>query len=255
MRRRENKVCPEKFAGIIQNDNEIFPRKFAPPKNNPWDLQSALTVEKPLPEVNPEQEQVQANHGAAHALFKRAMDHYKNKQYSEAIQLFTRSIFFEELHGLSNFDAYYCRALAYVECGEHELAFVDFEYLEQRHPNSAELYYGWGSSLYQLGKFKEAKPFLSNAVRLDPTFVKARLMRGDIYVRNHERELAVLDFETVLKLDSKNDKAKKALDQINNPTGHHKRTQEKTRYTIFDRTPKQAASAANEENQHCCFIC
>jgi len=90
-------------------------------------------------------------------------DHFKNKEYSKAIEAYTKAI------GLNSMDATYYgnRAACYFAMRDYEKCIRDCDDALEVDPKFAKAYLRKGRSLYYLAKFDEAKTCLQKARELD----------------------------------------------------------------------------------------
>lgn len=70
------------------------------------------------------------------------------------------------------------------------------------------------SSYYRLANDEQAKIYYSQAIQLKPDTAQHYYNRGLCYQNLNETQLAIADFETVLKLDPNHEKAKAALAKL-----------------------------------------
>jgi tetratricopeptide (TPR) repeat protein len=90
----------------------------------------------------------------------------------------------------------------------------------KRFPKLAQSYYELGFQYGSMGRFREAKPYLQDALRLNPDYAEAHTSLGDLLLREDKAEEALLHFRQALKANSSSDAyvgLGKALLALNRP--------------------------------------
>lgn len=161
----------------------------------------------------------------------RGAQAYKNKQYAEAIQLFTQAInlspnshsgwfnraqsyFFSGNYDLAiadysqtlrlnpnHLDALFQRGLAYNKKGFNDAAIADYSRRLQLTPNDAQVWYNRGIAYADKNNLDAALTDYNQALQLNPNYAKAFLNRVSVYHRKKQYELALTDVNAALKLD------------------------------------------------------
>jgi len=89
---------------------------------------------------------------------------------------------------------------ALAEYGRNEEALIIFEGLAAVAPASAYFQSALGSLLLRLGELERAETHLTAALAADPQDLAALVNRGELYMRQEQRDLAIRDFLTLLEL-------------------------------------------------------
>ena len=74
-----------------------------------------------------------------------------------------------------------------------------------------------GRVYYELGDLAKAGPEVGTALRIDPSLAQGHLLAGNILLRAHQPENAVVEFQEYLRLDPKGPfsaQAKEAVHKI-----------------------------------------
>jgi tetratricopeptide (TPR) repeat protein len=95
-------------------------------------------------------------------------------------------------------------AVMKLENGETIPAIVMLELLRQKHPSDVRLLYNLGLAYSNLGRLEEAKPILSESVRLNPGHVNSRVALGVVYGKEGRNQEAVDILEEVVSADPNN---------------------------------------------------
>ncbi len=119
------------------------------------------------------------------------------KEYKNAIECFDRAISLDE----KDFFAYAYRAKAYYYLGDYNSANKDIEKSLEIKPNSVA--YGLKSSLFlKEGKYREAIDSSSNAIELNPDYMKCYEVRGRAKAGLEDYFGALKDATKAIKLRS-----------------------------------------------------
>ena len=115
--------------------------------------------------------------------------------------------------------------MARLEKREFIPAIAILELLRQHHPTNIRLLYNLGLAYSDLGRLKEARTVLSEAVRLHPDHVNARVALGVTYAKEDRHEDAVAILEEAVAADPNNSWAQRnlggcllALDEVDRGT-------------------------------------
>jgi tetratricopeptide (TPR) repeat protein len=112
---------------------------------------------------------------------KEGNDHYKAKEYEQALAAYTQAI-----------------ALA---------------------PGQAAIYLSRGTTYSQLGQYDQAIADYTQAITLDPRHVTAYHNRGDIYYTLQDYHLALADYERALALDPSQANVKSRSEELRRRLG------------------------------------
>jgi len=100
-----------------------------------------------------------------------------------------------------NIDAYAYRAEARAHQGDYLATKTDFEQAVRRSPKCARAYFAMGLACYVGGdKTNEAIAELTEAVRLDPNYTDAYILRGRAYLSNKDYDRAIADATEAIRL-------------------------------------------------------
>ncbi|MBS1806679.1 MAG: DUF3421 domain-containing protein [Acidobacteria bacterium] len=168
----------------------------------------------------------------AQEFLDRGIQHYKNKQYAEAIPLFTQATKLnpnatapwynraQAYYYSGNFDlaiadysqairlnpnyldALFQRGLAYNKKGNHDAAIADYSRGIQIAPNDAQFWYNRGIAYADKENLDAAFADYNQALKLNPNYVKAFVNRGSVYYKKKQYEPAIADLSTAIKLDA-----------------------------------------------------
>jgi Flp pilus assembly protein TadD len=95
---------------------------------------------------------------------------------------------------------YQARAIAHLRSGEPKKAVEDIDAALACEPENSRFHYRKGAILVHGESFDEALESLSRAIDLDPAFSPPYLLRGKIYERFGEEELANADIRQAMDL-------------------------------------------------------
>lgn len=98
------------------------------------------------------------------------------------------------------------RGDTYYYLGQNERSNKDLNVALELRPNSDRVLLLLASNLYQNDQYKEAIPFLSKVIDINPYDDYSLDTRGDSYFRLGELDLALSDFEKAVALNPKNSK-------------------------------------------------
>jgi Flp pilus assembly protein TadD len=96
--------------------------------------------------------------------------------------------------------AYQARAIARLKAGDAEDALVDIDAAIRCEPDNARFRYHKATVLIQKNAFDEALESLSRAIDLEPGYPPPYLLRGKVYERLGEEELANADISQAMTL-------------------------------------------------------
>lgn len=123
-------------------------------------------------------EALQKNPKMKEALNNRGVAYFKDKKYAEAIVNYTSAI--KEVDAYY-FDAWRNRADAHYAAGMHEEALKDLDFLGEAYPDSAWVNFKAGLNLVALEYFKRAINAFNISLRKDPANVEAVVNKANAY--------------------------------------------------------------------------
>ncbi len=103
------------------------------------------------------------------AIFQKAESLFKKKKFSEALSLYERVI----SNDPSFIKGYRGIIKCYTALGDPQGAAIFIESIFLENPESAEVCYGLGYSLYNLKKYNDAKVYFEKAIKLNPDLAEA----------------------------------------------------------------------------------
>jgi predicted TPR repeat methyltransferase len=132
------------------------------------------------------------------------------KDYSLAIEFFTKVLEYQpdHLETRHNLGALYTQ--------KHEYAAALVHWLRAIEPNNAEILHNIGSTYLALNKALEAKPYLLDALAIEPLHINANIAIGAVYLKSGEIEQAKFHYQTALKQDHTLDDVRYVLESIEN---------------------------------------
>jgi len=118
--------------------------------------------------------------------------------YEQAIDFYTSQI-------RSNPQAWlYCsRGSVWLQKGEYDKAFTDFNEAIRLEPGAATYWSNRGNALMHKKEYDKAVADFNEAIRLDPKYAKVYNSRGYAWVTKKEYDKAFTDFNEAIRLDSK----------------------------------------------------
>ena len=102
-------------------------------------------------------------------------------------------------------------AVERLEKGEFVPAIAVLELLRQQHPTDVRLLYNLGLGYSDLGRLKQARTVLSEAVQLNPKHVNARVALGVTYAKEDNNRAAIAVLEQAVAIDPSNSYAQRNL--------------------------------------------
>jgi tetratricopeptide (TPR) repeat protein len=93
----------------------------------------------------------------------------------------------------------YCRGYLLLKFGHPELALPELEDAVKNWPDYPDMNFSLGKTLNLLQRYREAKPFLEKANRLQPGFSPFQIQLARAYARTGESEQAIQLYKQVLK--------------------------------------------------------
>lgn len=131
--------------------------------------------------------------------------------YKEAIRYFTKVINEDN----KSYEAYKYRGFAYIQLEEYKSAIHDLNNsIDLNHGDNFDAYLMKGFASDRIGDTITAIKCYSTAVVLEPNSIDALYLRGKMLVRYRNIDLAIDDFNKILKLDKNSELAKGALHQL-----------------------------------------
>lgn len=144
------------------------------------------------------------------ALFNHAIYLQKLNRVDEAIAAYLTLITHYPQHKLAHLNVAYL----YYDRQQWQQAIDHFQVVLNLEPNHYHAITHIASSYYRLANDEQAKIYYSQAIQLKPDTAQHYYNRGLCYQNLNETQLAIADFETVLKLDPNHEKAKAALAKL-----------------------------------------
>ncbi len=148
----------------------------------------------PAAPLSPEEERRQSR-AAAH--FVRGRTHYEQKEYSQAVDQYTKAI---QMDGKDP-QAFYQRGLAYVAQNEYQEAIADYTSALELNPRYVQAYYHRAIAHQLLGEHDQAIADYTRTLRLEPRLAAAFRHRGQVYSAKGDQERAKADLEEAQRLD------------------------------------------------------
>ena len=102
-------------------------------------------------------------------------------------------------------------AVARLEKGDVIPAVLMLELLRQHNPSELRLLYNLGVAYSNLGRLKEARATLSEALRIDPNHVNSRVALGVTFATEGRHQEAIKEFERAVAVDPSNPWAQRNL--------------------------------------------
>jgi len=134
----------------------------------------------------------------AQLLYDRDHQYYVNRQYDQAIQMFTKALQFAPNH----FGIYNDRGLAHYDKKEYDLAIEDYDVVVKLNPNLATAYYNRGLAHRGKGQFSQAIHDFNKALQLDTQMTEVYDGLGQTHTYMGQYDLAILDFDKELRTKS-----------------------------------------------------
>lgn len=151
-------------------------------------------------------------------LIRKGDDFYADKNYKEAINMFTQAIGLEP-----NFaKGYWYRGDANRELSNFEAAVSDYSLAISIEPKNSKFYRLRGDSYYDLKDYVHAEKDYSKGIELNPNDATLWLYRGDCYLLQKMNDNACGDYKKAQELGSRNAKsqaAKIGCDWVNHMVG------------------------------------
>jgi rhomboid protease GluP len=144
--------------------------------------------------------------GTATAIFRQGESHLQSGQWEEAIQRFTETLAADPQF----WPAYLYRAEAYLQLGNRDAAWDDFDAVVKARPEAhylAVAHAGRGRIYMSRGQASRALAELDQSVQLNPQDPSARFVRGMIYYDIGEGVSAIDDLEAALELGLSDDQS------------------------------------------------
>jgi len=119
----------------------------------------------------------------------------------------------------NNAESYFKRGVEYSNKGDNDKAIADFTWAIRLDPNFALAYAVRGVTYLNNGDYDKAIDDLNQAIRRTPNYDFAYYARGMANYLKKDYNRAIADYETEVRLDPKNDKYKKALEEVRQAQG------------------------------------
>lgn len=139
--------------------------------------------------------------------FNIAFSAQKQKQYSKAVEYYTRAIDSGELSGGNLAIVYNNRGNSYAKMGKLDKAMADYRRSMQINPNYAFPVNGMGLALRRKGKFSQAIAHFTRALELNPKYQSPRYNRAYTYFRMKRYRQAMADYDWLLKQNPRDHEA------------------------------------------------
>jgi tetratricopeptide (TPR) repeat protein len=190
------KVGPQTAEGTASSTR--LPKVAAQPAGKAKTDEPASTTKVPKveakPSLTPEEERRQAR-AAAH--FVRGRTHYEQKEYSQAVDQYTKAI---QMDGKDP-QAFYQRGLSYVAQNEYQEAIADYTSALELNPRYVQAYYHRAIAHQLLGEHDQAIADYTRTLRLEPRLAAAYRHRGQVYAAKGDQERAKADLEEAQRID------------------------------------------------------
>jgi tetratricopeptide (TPR) repeat protein len=139
-------------------------------------------------------------------------------QWAEALSAFEKASNLEP----SNAAAFY--GIGYTRNQQQDFSGAQkpLQHSLQLDPNSAEANYELGRSLWAIGKWQDAEPHARAAIALNKDSAPPHILMGNIYLRRHDANSALSEFQEYLRLDPEGpyaEAAKQMVAKIQNALG------------------------------------
>ena len=131
---------------------------------------------------------------SAHSDYIRGTEHARIREYEEAIWFYSKAIEIEPRYK----DAYYGRALAYVQRREYDRAILDFSRVIALAPNLSA-YVGRAMARYQKGHYEQVIRDCDKVIRIRPGYAKAYSLKGLSFEKLARTADAIDAYESCLK--------------------------------------------------------
>lgn len=136
--------------------------------------------------------------------------HYRQGEWAQAVEAFSLAHQLMPQAEIPLFNL----AQAEYQIGDYEAAVRDYEALTKIAPTNTSYLLHEAIAYEKINDIGQAELALNRAIRLEPDFVEAYLMRGKLHLRAGRTEKAAADAEMVLSLDDKNARASALLGDV-----------------------------------------
>ncbi|NES69991.1 MAG: tetratricopeptide repeat protein [Okeania sp. SIO2D1] len=135
----------------------------------------------------------------AESYFEKAVKHYNEGKYEEAIADFNQAIRLNPKYA----KAYNGRGLVYTLLEKNEKALADYNQAIRLNPKYAQAYNNRGIVYRRQGKNEKALADYNQAIQLNPKYARAYNNRGLVYRKQGENEKALADFNQAIRFNPK----------------------------------------------------
>jgi tetratricopeptide (TPR) repeat protein/LysM repeat protein len=98
-------------------------------------------------------------------------------------------------------EAYLLRGDVFAKFTYFDRALKEYEIARQLNPNLAQIHYNIGNCLIHLGNKEQALESMNNAIRVDSAYVMGYFVRSSLFLDFKQYDLAIEDFNIILKLN------------------------------------------------------
>ena len=98
-------------------------------------------------------------------------------------------------------DAYFSRAIRYIDMGKREKAISDYTLAIMKNPNYSPAFNSRGISYHKMGEYKEAIKDFTKAINLNPDYYLAYINRGISHYKIGEYDEAITDYTEATRLN------------------------------------------------------
>ncbi len=170
----------------------------------PWpkpDVSTGQTQTPPKPDKGAENvpQTMPLDHPGAVKCNNRGFEHFKKKEYAQAITAYTEAIQFDPQFAV----AYNNRGLAYAAQGKHERAIENYDRAIEIDAEYARAYANRGDSYFELKQYDRAIQDYDEAIQRDPKNAVAHNNRGLARAAKGDYEGAIEDYTEAIRLDPK----------------------------------------------------
>lgn len=137
---------------------------------------------------------IQKNPDYARAYFNRGNVHRAKKEFTKAIDDYSKSI---ALNGKLNF--VYGRANTYMDLKDFEKAIIDYSRIIKSDPNFENIYFDRGYAYIMSGKYPEAKKDMEKQLELNPHDLKSLTNLAHLKTKLGMYEEALKDYDLLLE--------------------------------------------------------